>query len=122
MKRILTILLIPVFILTATVGVTLNYYSCKAMTGESMAKPCCKNTGKGGCCEKESITLKIQDAFIKATNNSNLSASLYFIQEQIFSFSFVPLTNRQAYGKGHRDNAPPSPSIGFYILYGSLII
>jgi hypothetical protein len=121
MKKILTILLIPVFILTATVGVTLNYYSCKAMAGESMVKPCCKKVGKGGCCEKESVILKIQDAFIKAADNSNLSALSYFIQEQIFPFSFTPL-NGLSDNKGHWGNAPPDPKVGFYILYSSLII
>src|SRR5438270_10900889 len=114
MKRALTILLIPVFLLTVTVGVTLNYYSCKAMTGESAVKPCCKNIGKGGCCEKESITLKIQDAFIKAANKSNLSASLYFIKEQVFSISFTSIPNGLSNGKGHWDNTTPDPGIGCY--------
>jgi hypothetical protein len=122
MKKALTILLIPIFILTATVGVTLTSYSCKGMEEKAMIKPCCKNMGKGGCCEKETIVLKIQDAFIKAANNSSLSSSLYFIHEQIFSFSFAPRTSELSFSKGQWDNAPPSPNIGFYILYRSLII
>jgi hypothetical protein len=122
MKRALTIFLIPVFILTATVGVTSTSYSCKGMGGESMAKPCCKNTGNDGCCKKESVVLKIQDAFIKAVNNSTLSASLYFIREQNPEISFLPVLKNASYAKYQWDNAPPIPHVGFYILYGSLII
>ena len=122
MKKVLTILLIPVFILTATVGITLTSYACKGIDGEYMAKPCCKNAGKSGCCKKTSVVLKIKDAFIKVTHISNLSASLYFIHEQICSFSFVPLTSESSFNKGQWDNAPPDHNIGFYILYRSLII
>lgn len=121
MRKALTILLIPIFILTATVGITLTSYTCKGMEEKAMAKPCCKNVGKGGCCEKESIVLKIQDAFIKAVSNSTLTASLYFIQGQNPELSFVSVFTNASYTKEHWDKAPPKP-IGFYILYRSLII
>ena len=122
MRKALTILLIPIFLLTATVGITLKCYFCKEIAGKSMAKLCCKKTDKGGCCKKESTLLKIHDAFIKTANATNLSISLHFIHEQPLSFSFATFANKLLYVKGHWDNAPPDSSIGFYILYHSLII
>ena len=122
MRKAFAIILIPIFLLAATVGITLNSYTCKGMTGQVMIKPCCKNTDKGGCCKKESTLLKIKDAFIKATNSSNLSASFFFIHEQILHFSFTVYPNKLSYAKGHWDNAPPDKGIGYYILYHSIII
>ena len=121
MKKIFSIALIPVFVLATTFGVTLSYYSCKAMSGDTIAKPCCKNVGKGGCCKKESTILKVQDAFIKAVNKSNLSAFSYFIQEKAFSFVVFTL-NKISHNKYYWDNAPPDNKVGFYILYRSIII
>ena len=122
MRRALTILLIPVFILTVTVGITLTSYSCKEIVGESMPKPCCKNVGKDGCCKKESVIIKVQDVFIKAGNNSTLTASLYFIREKNPEITFASAFKNPSSAKSQWDNAPPVTHAGFYILYGSLII
>jgi hypothetical protein len=122
MRKILTVILIPIFILTATVGITQTSYSCKGMGEGSMVKPCCGNTGKGGCCEKKSIILKIQDVFIKNVSNSSLTTSLFIIHEQNYVTYFAPVFENSSYSKDYWENAPPPPLIGFYILYSSLII
>jgi len=92
------------------------------MMGQTMVKPCCDKTDKGGCCKKESTLLKIKDVFIKTANNTHLSASFYLIQERILPFSFTSYPNTLSYAKGHWYNAPPDAGIGFYILYHSIII
>jgi len=121
-KKLIVLLLLPVFILTATVGVTLTSYSCKGMEAKAMDAPCCKDVKKGGCCEKQSVILKIKDAFVKASSNANLSTVFYLIQEQSYSFSFISVSKEDSNAKGHWDNAPPSPKVGYYILHRSIII
>jgi hypothetical protein len=121
-KKVLAILIIPVFLLTATVGVRLNYYSCKAMASISMEKPCCKKVGKGGCCEKHSTILKIKDVFVKVTQSFDLSSSLFVIQTQDLRIKPASLSKEPGHTKGYWDKAPPAPNIGYYILYRSIII
>jgi hypothetical protein len=123
MKKALAILLIPIFLLTAAFGVTVTVYSCNGMNKGTekvaMSKPCCKDVGKKGCCNKESKILKIKDDFVKTVNQVgiskllvlefNLIHPLYIIHYKVSSLSM------------YRDIAPPK-DVSRYILFHSLII
>jgi hypothetical protein len=119
MKRFLTILLIPVFLL-ATVGFTVNYLYCQGkLTGIGIGiKACCK---KGGCCEKESKLIKVKDNFVKLNNTINLSKT-FVILHTVFEVSYTAELNKSSYINAYRDKAPPFRDVCRYILFHSLII
>jgi hypothetical protein len=118
MKRFLTILLIPVFLL-ATAGFTVNYLYCQGkLTRIGVdVKACCK---KGGCCEKESKLIKVKDNFVKLNNTINLSKTFVILNTSSEVSSAG--SYKASYINSYLDKAPPLRDVSRYILFHSLII
>jgi hypothetical protein len=122
MKKILSIILIPVFLLTATVGMSYTAYFCKGKMDKGISlKPCCKDVKKGGCCEKETKLLKVKDDFVQTAYYFNLNGH-FFIDITSFNFSYPYKFSQASVLKHYGDKAPPSENIPFTILYQSFLI
>ena len=82
MKKLLAILLIPVFLLT-TAGVAMTSLYCKGKIVETgiTVKPCCKDVNKGGCCNTESQVIKIQDSFVHDSYSVDVATVFTFYTE-----------------------------------------
>ncbi|MBK6481926.1 MAG: hypothetical protein IPG01_02035 [Chitinophagaceae bacterium] len=75
MKRLISILILFVF-LFSTIGVIASSYQCKKPM--TVNKSCCK-ASDNGCCEKNSKLLKITDHFISASFQLPVKSSLSFL-------------------------------------------
>lgn len=123
MKKVFILLLIPVFLLTTTVGVTIVSHYCGGKLAERgfSIKPCCADTNKSGCCKTESEIIKIKDAFIKV--NHTIDVSIFnAILNAIPEVTFTPSYKEASLSKGYWDKAPPFKEDALYILFHSLII
>jgi hypothetical protein len=122
MKKFFVILLIPVFLL-ATGGLTVNYLYCKGkltQIGISL-KTCCKDVKKGGCCEKKSFQIKLNDNFLKA-ENANQFSKLFNLQQWHSNPSFALRIAGNSFLENVMAHAPPLNPEPRYIVFHSLII
>jgi hypothetical protein len=122
MKKVIAILLIPVFLLmTAGVAITSLYCNGKISDVGITVKACCEDVDKGGCCDTKTKIVKVNDDFVT-------HSSAYEINKHIdFNFtSFHSTYGSEAinltYFKIYWDKAPPSNQGDLYILFRTLLI
>jgi hypothetical protein len=122
MKKLVAILLIPLFLLT-TVGVAMTSLYCHGKISKTgfRVKACCKDVNKGGCCKTESKLVKIEDRYVNASNSFGFHNAIHpaIISHTI---SYILDFKSVSYFISYWDKAPPSPDKPLYILFHSLII
>lgn len=122
MRKLLAILLIPIF-LFATQGVAGTALYCKGeLTKQGIfIKACCDDVDKDGCCNTKSKIVKIEDSFLTSNTSFDLHKILD-IHLTSFQVSFIPETIKITNLKVNMANAPPLIYSALYILFRSLII
>ena len=98
MKNKLIILLIPLFVFS-TVGFSITSLYCQGKLCEMgfSVHPCCSDVNKGGCCQTESVFLKIVDSFVKSDHDA--PAKIFSLEKPVIHYLVLPKTFlRQAAG------------------------
>lgn len=122
MKKLIAILLIPVFLLV-TAGVAITSLYCKGQISEVgiHVKACCKDVNKGGCCNTTTKVIKVEDGFVN--HSSSFEFHNYInLDLPIFRFSYVSEVINVSYFKTYWDKAPPIIKCGLYIVFRTLLI
>jgi hypothetical protein len=123
LRKLIVIFLLPVFLVSTTIGVTMTSLYCNGkLTKTGMnVKACCNKVNKGGCCKTEIKLVKVEDIFLKTSNSFDLSNifTLYYSSGYISCTAEVkPLSQFRHYS--HK--APPLDAKPLYILFHSLVI
>ena len=122
MKKFLTILLVPVFLLMTTGVIITSLYCNGQISYVGIAvKDCCKDVNKGGCCHTESKLIKVEDSFVGASASFDL-VKIINLNFNNFEFFYEPELISTSYLKTYWDKVPPSKDTPRYILFHSLII
>lgn len=123
MKKLFAILLVPVLLISTSVGISMTSLYCKgeiSQTGFSI-KACCNDVNKGGCCSTETRIVKVEDDFLKTSDEAGLSKILnlfYTYPEGVYANNALPGSFYAFYdGK-----APPEKGVPLFILHCVLII
>lgn len=98
MNNKLIILLIPLFVFS-TVGFSITSLYCQGKLCEMgfSVRPCCNDVNKGGCCQTESIFLRIVDSFVKSDHDA--AAKIFNLEKPVIHYLVLPKTFlRQAVG------------------------
>lgn len=121
MRKIIAILLIPVFLLmTAGVAITSLYCNGKISDVGITVKACCQDVDKGGCCDTKTKIVKVNDDFV---NQASVFEIHKLIDLNLPDFhSCVLEAAAQTYFKIYWDKAPPSRQGDLYILFCTLLI
>lgn len=90
MNSKLSIFLIPFFVFS-TIGVSITSLYCQGALYEIgfSVHPCCDDVNKGGCCETESVFLKIVDSFVKADDDAPVK--IFSLEKPVIHYLLLPL-------------------------------
>lgn len=122
MKKIIAILLIPIFLLT-TAGMAITSLYCKgtiSKIGVSI-KACCEDVDKGGCCKTTSKVVKVEDDFTELHSAPQLNKLIDFYLPETKIIT-KPEVSYNTTNFIYWDKAPPISKDRLYILFRSLII
>ena len=123
MRKLIVIFLLPLFLVSTTIGVAMTSLYCNGKltkTGINV-KACCNKVNKGGCCKTEIKIVKVEDNFLKTSNSFDLTKIFtlyYYSAHASYSAESKPISQFRHYS----DKAPPLNAAPFYILFHSLII
>lgn len=121
MKKLIAILLIPVFLLmTAGVTITTLYCNGKISDVGINVKACCKDVNKGGCCDTKTKIVKVEDDFV--SHPASFKFNKFIDLDLGLQVTYVSEAINVSYFKTYWDKAPPLIKGDLYILFRSLII
>lgn len=110
MLRKITHIVLALFLMVATTGVTFSMHYCGgelvSITINKKAKTCCD--GSGGCCENKTLHFEVEDDYItsgQVKNGENVELDILF--PILFVLNFKLLEEKDKALEVFNDSSPP---------------